>query len=51
MELELINGILTATVSKLFMNPAKHLTYFKSNEENYRSDIPKSNHFKIINNI
>ena len=46
MELELINNMLTATVSKLFMNPTKHLNYFKANEENYRSDIPKSNHIK-----
>ena len=48
MELELINDILTSTVSKLFMNPAKHLNYFKSNEENYRSDIPKSITFLIF---
>jgi len=48
MELELINDILTSTVSKLFMNPAKHLNYFKSNEENFRSDIPKSNAFLIF---
>ncbi len=43
MELEIINDILTSTVSKLFMNPSKHLNYFRSMEENYRSDIPKSN--------
>lgn len=43
MEFEIINDILTSTVSKLFPNSTRHLNYFnKLDEENVRSEIPKS---------
>jgi hypothetical protein len=44
MEFEIINEILTSTVSSLFPNSARHLSYFKIEDgENIRTnDIPKS---------
>jgi hypothetical protein len=41
MEFELVNDILTSTVSKLFLNQIKHLNYFRT-EEAVKSEIPKS---------
>jgi len=42
MEFELINEILTSTVSNLFPNKENHLSYFKSIEDQTaRADIPK----------
>jgi hypothetical protein len=44
MEFEIINEILTSTVSNLFPNRSIHMSYFKSEEEGgTKADIPKSN--------
>ena len=43
MEFEIINDILTSTVSKIFPNTTKHLSYFRFEEEvHHRFEIPKS---------
>ena len=42
MEFEIINEILTSTVANLFPNRSTHMSYFKSEEEPNKIDIPKS---------
>jgi hypothetical protein len=42
MEFEILNDILTSTVSKLFPNSVKHINYFKFEEECVKSEIPKT---------
>lgn len=41
MEFEILNDILTSTVSKLFPNSVKHINYFKFEEDYVKSEIPK----------
>lgn len=42
MEFEIINEILTSTVANLFPNRSIHMSYFKSEEDSNKADIPKS---------
>ena len=42
MEFEIINEILTSTVANLFPNRSMHMSYFKSDEDVNKAEIPKS---------
>ncbi len=43
MEFEIINEILTSTVANLFPNRSIHMSYFKTEDDTTKAEIPKSN--------